>query len=349
MNKAASILNITSNWKAFSDLIKKANPTKIFILTDTNTYRLCLPIITPYLPDSVPNHVLVSPDGETNKNLNTCHVLWDEMIRYNIDRNSLLINLGGGMITDMGGFIAQTIKRGIQFIHIPTTVLAMVDASIGGKNGVDFGFLKNQIGTFSEALCIVLNNSFLNTLPNAQLLSGKAEMYKHGLIESDSYLNKMFAQYSEKNTTLIAESIEIKKAITLKDPNESGIRKALNYGHTLGHAIESFCNSSKTKQALLHGEAIYIGILLANYISHKMYFFPKQKMDLFAKNTLKEYPKLMFNKEEQKTIYNLCLHDKKNKNGKILFVLLKDVGDTVLDCEVPQDIIDEAFQYYNNL
>ena len=260
-----------------------------------------------------------------------------------------MLNLGGGVVTDLGGFVASTYKRGIKYINIPTSLLAMVDASVGGKTGVDLGVIKNQIGVINVGEMVLIDTHFLNTLPQNQMRSGLAEMLKHGLIYDEAYWKKMITL---KDTTLadldalIHQSVVIKNTIVTEDPFENGLRKTLNYGHTLGHAIESYFLSHPDKEDLLHGEAIAVGMILATYISHKQLDFPEVKMHAIKSAILKVYNKVNFDSSDLEPIIELLKFDKKNSYGNINFVLLEDISKTKIDCQVSNDLIIKSFTYY---
>jgi 3-dehydroquinate synthase len=293
--------------------------------------------------------LLQIPAGESHKSIGTCLQLWESLSEKGADRKSLLINLGGGVVTDLGGFVACTFKRGIEFINIPTSLLAMVDASVGGKNGVDLGNIKNQIGVIKEPYSVLIDTQFLRTLPEEEIVSGFSEMLKHGLITSEDYWTRVkhFDVANEAEATqLIRESVEIKKKVVVEDPHENGLRKTLNYGHTLGHAIESYCLTSNEKKSLLHGEAIAIGIILAKYLSSELICFPKYKLSDVVTTILKHFDKVTFNKRDIDSIISLLKFDKKNANGKVYFVLLRDIGSNKIDCEVPNDLLYKAFEFY---
>ena len=336
---------------AFHKALERLQPSKVFILTDTNTHTFCL---QPFLNDFGNNldaTILEIPAGEIHKTISTCLSVWEQLSEKGADRNSLLINLGGGVVTDLGGFVASTFKRGISFINVPTSLLAMVDASVGGKNGVDLGMIKNQIGVIRNPELVVVQTSFLDSLPKNEVLSGFAEMLKHGLIASEHYWNKLqtFNLYSASEAEdLIWESIQIKNEVVSSDPLEKGLRKTLNYGHTLGHAIESYCLASEEKATLLHGEAIAIGMILATYFSNQLLQFPKQKLAQITKTLIKLYGKHDFLRKDINAIIDLLIYDKKNTNGKVLFVLLNDFGSHKTNCEVPNTLIYNAFDYYKN-
>ena len=257
--------------------------------------------------------------------------------------------MGGGVITDIGGFVACTFKRGIDFIHIPTTLLAMVDASVGGKNGVDLGNLKNQIGVINVPKMVVIDTEYLETLPQSEMRSGLAEMLKHGLIFDTNYweqfkaLNQSdFADFD----ALIHRSIEIKNEIVIQDPTENGIRKALNFGHTLGHAIESYFLENENKKTLLHGEAIAVGMILESYISWQKKLISAVEY-LEIKNAINAvFETIVFEEEDIKPIMDLLIHDKKNEHGKIQFALLNGIGNIKINQEADNELIVKSFEDY---
>ena len=329
--------------------LKKANPSKIFILVDNNTHRDCLAVFLQKLEATENIEILEIESGEINKNLETCTGIWNALSELDADRKSLMINVGGGVVTDMGGFIASTFKRGISYINIPTSLLAMVDASVGGKTGVDLGNLKNQIGVINHAEMVIIDSNFLGTLPQNEMRSGLAEILKHALISSESYWNKVtnLDQLSlEDLDEIIKESVEIKAKVVTEDPEENGLRKTLNYGHTLGHAIESYFLTHPDKTTLLHGEAIAIGMILATYLSKELQEFPEDKLNEISSEILDIYERVVFSEEDIQQIIDLMKYDKKNSHGNINFVLLKDIGNTVIDCKVPNKLIWDAFDYY---
>ena len=265
------------------------------------------------------------------------------------DRKSLLINVGGGVVTDMGGFVASTFKRGIDFINVPTTLLAMVDASIGGKTGVDLGVLKNQIGVINNPQLLLIDVNYLATLPKEEFRSGLAEMFKHGLIQSPAYWEKM-KQLSALTTDdleeIIYESVVIKHQVVKQDPKEQGLRKILNFGHTLGHAIESYCLAHRSKR-LLHGEAVAIGMILAAFLSHKLLHFPWDKAVELKRALLDYFSRENFSAQEIAAIQELLKYDKKNAYGHVYFVLLEAIGQPKWNIEVEEALIEQAFAYYS--
>lgn len=295
--------------------------SKVAILVDENTKKDCLHKL-PKFENSI---IIEINSGEEYKNINTCNYIWEQLSKHNFDRNSLLINLGGGVIGDMGGFAASTYKRGIDFIQIPTTLLAMVDASVGGKLGIDFNGLKNQVGLFNNPQSVLINPIFLATLPKNQLKSGFAEVVKHALI-SDMNLWKEITSTAFSNLNweeIIEISVQIKNKIVLADPLEKGDRKKLNFGHTFGHAIESYYLEKGTP--ILHGEAVFIGMILETEISHLSGNEINEIKNYILSNFALPYtPKKSY-------LHKFLLNDKKNKDSKINFSLLNSIGDCSID------------------
>jgi 3-dehydroquinate synthase len=323
--------------------------SKIFVLVDENTNEHCLPYFLSNLPTEIEIEIIEIEDGEENKNMYTCIDLWHTLIDLDADRKSILLNLGGGVITDIGGFVASTYKRGIDFINIPTTLLAMVDASVGGKNGVDLGNLKNQIGVINEPKSVVILSKFLETLPSNQMRSGLAEMLKHGLIYDKLYWNKL-KNLNDLNTNdldiLIKQSIEIKNEIVSQDLKENGIRKALNFGHTLGHAIESYFLESEDKKQLLHGEAIAVGMILESHISYQSNLISKDDFAEIKYIITDIFEKIIFNESDIQNIMNLLIFDKKNEFGNVQFTLLNKIGESKINQIVDESLILLAFEDY---
>ncbi|MGO4911191.1 3-dehydroquinate synthase [Leeuwenhoekiella sp. W20_SRS_FM14] len=341
-----------SGYQNLNTLLKEKEYSILFILVDSNTHESCLAHFLQRVETSQTIEIIEIEPGEEFKNLETCEGVWSALSELNADRQSLLINLGGGVVTDLGGFVACCFKRGIDFINVPTTLLAMVDASVGGKTGVDLGALKNQIGVISNPHLVLVDFTFLNTLPVEELRSGYAEMLKHGLINSESYWNAVkSATYSDIDSLaeLVYQSINIKNEVVLEDPFEKGIRKSLNYGHTLGHAIESYFMESIDKTRLLHGEAIAIGMILANYLSTQLTGFDTQKALELSKSILHFYDPVSFNDSDIEAIITLLKYDKKNSHGNIYFVLLEEIGKPRLNQIASNDLIFNAFDYYKNL
>lgn len=330
-----------------SNLLTKKNYSTIFILVDENTFEHCYPKFIPNLVTDVRIEVIEIESGEINKNLETCIGVWNAITELGGDRKSVLITLGGGVITDLGGFVASCFKRGIDFINIPTTLLSMVDASVGGKTGVDLGVLKNQIGLFANPEMVLVDDRYLTTVTPREIKSGTAEIIKYGLTYDVKLFDEIKNNKNLKINDLIFRSIEIKNEVVLQDPREKNLRKILNFGHTLGHAIESFYLESENKENLTHGEAIAIGMVCECYMSYKLLNFPVEKLNDVKNVIISIYNQNKLHKEDFSAITALLKHDKKNVNGQINFVLLNDFEDFKIDCNVPQELIIESMEFYN--
>lgn len=340
-----------SGYEILSNFIEEKNYSNIFILVDSNTNEFCLPKFLPFLATEKAIEIIEIESGESEKNITTCVEIWSALTELGGDRKSVIVNVGGGVITDVGGFVASTFKRGIDFIHVPTTLLSMVDASVGGKNGVDLGSLKNQIGVINVPKMVVIDSQYLETLSQIEMRSGLAEMLKHGLIFDKEYwkqfldLNALdFADFD----TLIRRSVEIKNEIVMQDPTENGIRKALNFGHTLGHAIESYYLENNSKKTLLHGEAIAIGMILESHLSLQKNIISSDEYSQI-KNTLKSiYGTIVFEENDKKPILDLLIHDKKNEYGTIQFALIDGIGKSIINQIADNEMIDKAFEDYKS-
>jgi 3-dehydroquinate synthase len=333
-----------------NEILIPSNYSKIIVLVDENTNNYCLPNFLARLPTEVEIEIIEIEAGEEMKNVATCLELWQTLMDLGADRKSIILNLGGGVITDLGGFVACTFKRGIDFIHIPTTLLAMVDAAIGGKNGVDLGQLKNQIGVIKEPKAVIIDTIFLTTLPPREMRSGLAEMLKHGLIYDKNYWDEI-KNVSNLNTDdldrLIYQSVQIKNKIVSQDLTEKGIRKSLNFGHTLGHAIESYFLENENKPTLLHGEAIAIGLILESYLSLELHLITKEEYAEIKYYISDIFEPVAFTSEDVEKIISLLIFDKKNEFGKIQFALLNGIGGISLNQNVSNSIIYKAFEDYN--
>lgn len=332
-------------WKALNDWVTTNTYSKVFVLTDDNTQRHCLSYFDVKVGFDFIS--LNMPAGEENKHIHSCVALWEDLSTLGADRKSLLINLGGGVVTDLGGFVACTFKRGIDFINIPTSLLAMVDASVGGKTGIDLGPLKNQVGVIEEPKMVLVDTDFLATLPENEYRSGYAEMLKHGLIQEPDYF-KTLSSYLPKADILphIYHSVGVKAKVVSEDPYERGLRKILNFGHTLGHAIESHFLVSPDKTRLLHGEAIAIGMVLEAYLSTEILGLPLKDSQEIKAVFGKIYSKVSFDVATISAVISLLTHDKKNESGNILFVLLEKIGKPVWNQSVSNELIHKAFEFY---
>ncbi|WP_127846282.1 3-dehydroquinate synthase [Psychroflexus aestuariivivens] len=351
LNKCQIIFQPES-YTSLNSLLKGKSYSSVFVLVDENTHHFCAHYLLQNLETDLNIEIIEIEPGENFKTIETCLQIWQSLNELGADRSSLLINLGGGIVTDIGGFVGSTFKRGIDFVHIPTTLLGMVDASIGGKNGVNLEGLKNQIGVIRPPLQILIDVGFLATLPQQEMRSGLAEMLKHGLISDEKYFNN-FEDLSnfdiEKINDFIYESIQIKTNITEKDAEEKSLRMQLNFGHTLGHAIETYCMNSSKMNKLLHGEAVAIGMILALYLSAEICNFPVNQLDKSSKIINSYFDKVDFDKNDIKEIITLLIHDKKNRNGNINFVLLENIGVAKINCQVDSELIYKAFEFYKNL
>ena len=321
--------------------------TKTFLLLDENTEKYCLKTAKDI--DFQNSIKIIIPSGEQNKNIDTVKYIWSQLVENNADRKSLLINIGGGMVTDIGGFAASCYQRGIDFVNIPTTLLGMIDASIGGKTGIDFQGLKNQIGVFSQPHAVVILYEFLETLPKRELLSGLAEIIKYGFIVDKSFLEAKL-QNNLVNPVFIKKAIDVKDEITRNDVNEKGLRKILNFGHTVGHALETYLNENH--QEIRHGEGVALGMVSALYLSEK-YCNLDHKWTAFYKDLYaKTFNRFNLNDIPVEALLDIMRHDKKNEGGDIRFVLIKDIGkpvyDVVVDLKYIIDSINYLVEYQND-
>jgi len=312
------------------------------LLTDINTHQYCYPLIQSALPR---HEVIVIPAGEEHKNLESCTLIWQKLTDLKFDRHSLLIVLGGGVLGDMGGFCAATFKRGIDFILMPTTLLSQVDASVGGKLGIDFQQFKNHIGVFCEPVATLISPGFLNTLSERELRSGFAEIIKHCLI-SDKKMWEVIRTKSLNDqdwNSLIAHSVAFKKKVIDADPREKGLRKILNFGHTVGHAVESYFLDSGNR--LFHGEAIAVGMIAESCIAQHKKQLSESELNEIVVYLKTVYPKVML-PDSYQDIIQLMLQDKKNKGNKILMALTDGIGKAQWDVEVSPAEIEEGLKYY---
>ncbi|WP_010423654.1 3-dehydroquinate synthase [Anaerophaga thermohalophila] len=331
-------------------LIKKISPDKVFVLTDEQTYRYCLPLIKD-VPSITDDRTMTIRSGDDFKNIEALSSVWRFLSDKGASRHSLLINLGGGMPCDLGGFAAATYKRGIPFVNLPTTLLAMVDASVGGKTGINFNGFKNEIGVFRLAEMVLIHIQFLETLDRENLLSGYAEMLKHALIDKSETLEKLMIMGPSDITAkglsgLVAESVLVKDRYVENDPRESGIRKALNLGHTIGHAFESL--SMKKGKPVLHGYAVAWGIVAELQLAGEKLKFPSAVREKVERYITDMYGHHNFNESDFDDLYALMKHDKKNKGERINFTLLAGVGKPVIDVDCSRDEIFRAIGVRNS-
>ena len=331
--------------------VAECEKDRLFILTDETTKALCLPVIERY--DCLKGaQVITIGATDTHKTLDSLAHVWEALGEGGATRHSLLINLGGGMVTDLGGFAASTFKRGINYINIPTTLLSMVDASVGGKTGINFRGLKNEIGVFNNAATVILDTQFLKTLDAENILSGYAEMLKHGLIDSEAHWAEL-VNFSLGNiesietlgnlSKILEKSVAVKQRIVTEDPTEQGIRKALNLGHTAGHAFESF---ALKHQPILHGYAVAYGLVCELYLSCIKTGFPSDKMHQTVNFIHEHYGKMSITCDDYPQLMELMTHDKKNVAGMINFTLLGGIGDIRINQTATKDEIYEALDFY---
>lgn len=330
---------------ALTRFLEDRRYSTVATLVDENTRAHCLPLLSEKLTE----HLIEVESGEKNKTLSTCERIWNSMTQMALDRHALLVVVGGGVLGDMGGFCAATYKRGIDFVLIPTTLLAQVDASVGGKLGIDFLTFKNHIGVFQQPALTMIHSGFLNTLPSAELRSGFAEVLKHCLISDE----KMWRQITSKRLedqdwdALIKHSVEFKARITVEDPTEKGIRKILNAGHTIGHAVES--HLLKSGRPILHGEAIAIGLIAEAFIAMERGLVTKEQQDEINAGVLRYFGKQELNERDIESAAELVIQDKKNKGQRILCVLPEGIGKARLDVEINTDEVKSALAYYTSI
>ena len=330
------------------NILKSIDYDKLFILTDTNTRQFCMPLFS-NLPEVFNAPQVTIKAGDANKNIETLSSVWKFLCDNGATRKSLLINIGGGMPTDLGGFAAASFKRGIRFVNIPTTLLAVVDAAVGGKTGINFNGLKNEIGAFAPAEAVLIETQFFKTLDTENFFSGYAEMIKHALLSSEDEWRKILSFNTdtidyENLKDLITTSVGIKEKIVEQDPTEKGIRKALNLGHTVGHAFESL--SYELKSPILHGYAVAWGLVCELYLSFKKTGFSQDKLTQTIYFIKQNYGTFSFSCKQYDRIYELMQHDKKNESDTINFTLLSNIGDIKINQTATKEEIFEALDFY---
>ena len=331
---------------SFQSLLSTSySKSKKVILVDENTHDFCLEYLLTNFEELKEAEVMLLPVGEENKVMEVCFQVFEALSEYKIGRKDLIINLGGGIVSDMGGFIASIYKRGIDFINIPTTLLAMVDASIGGKTGIDLGSYKNQIGTFSNPKALFVDISFLNTLPEKEVLNGYAEMLKHALIFDEEYWEELISITSLNelvNELKIKKSIDLKNNVVLIDPNENDNRKKLNFGHTIGHAFEGYFLD---KNPISHGHAVGIGMIAEAFLSYKKSLLNETDWNEIQTKLLTIFPLIEFELDEIPQLIELMKNDKKNFEGEIKCSLITKIGNCIIDQNVTEQELKEAFYY----
>lgn len=337
--------------QTLNDAVSKCAHDHLLVLVDETTKDCCLPVISDFECMQGAQIITIGAT-DIHKDLDSLSHVWSEMQRSGATRHSLMINLGGGMVTDLGGFAASTFKRGIPYINIPTTLLSMVDASVGGKTGINFGGLKNEIGVFNNARCVILDTIFLKTLDEKNVLSGYAEMLKHGLIDSEAHWAELLRlsigtidTIGTLNTirSLVEKSVAVKQRIVTEDPTEKGIRKALNLGHTAGHAFESFALENAP---ILHGYAVAYGLVVELYLCCVKTGFPTDKMRQTVSFIKEHYGRMTISCDDYPQLLALMHHDKKNQGNDINFTLLGGIGDIRINQTATEEEIKEALDFY---
>lgn len=326
-------------------VVEALSPTSVFVLTDENVSR----VITDFPSDW---GKIVIPAGDVNKNLNSLSLVWTALQNGGATRRSLLVNVGGGVVTDLGGFAAATFKRGIPFVNVPTTLLSAVDAAVGGKTGVNFNGLKNEIGVFREADAVIISTRFFGTLPDTELKSGYAEMLKHGLLDGEATYGKLLDYHfdnvaGDELLALVEQSVGVKRRIVEADPFERGLRRALNLGHTAGHAFET--TAMRRYAPVPHGYAVAWGMVVEAVLSHTERRFPSSELYRLADYVRQHYGAFRITCDDYPSLIDLMRHDKKSQHGELNFTLLRTVGDVETGCEVGQKQVEAALDIYRDL
>lgn len=333
------------------NFIEEGQYSRCFVLTDEHTGIHCLPLLQMYLSTADNYDLIEVSAGEESKTIEFCEGIWNTLIDFGADRHALMINLGGGVIGDMGGFAASVYKRGIDFVQVPTTLLSQVDASVGGKTGIDFNNIKNIIGTFTSPKAVFIEHAFLETLPQRQILSGYAEMLKHGLIADANYWNALKIQgdtLQVPSQEMVYQSVAIKNTVVVDDPFEKGYRKCLNFGHTVGHAVETY-SLQNDKDHLTHGEAIAIGMICEAWLSHKKAGLSAEDLHEITTVLTGLYPKHIIESSCHGVLHSLMKTDKKNQGNNINCTLLKKIGECSIDHICSEEELCESLSYYSEL
>jgi 3-dehydroquinate synthase len=337
--------------KELGTIISSYPKGKVYVVVDENTQQLCLPVLQKFdFFQSIP--VLVIQSGEENKSLDSVVKVWNFMEENGADRKSLLINLGGGMLSDLCGFAASCFKRGLHFVNIPTTLLSQVDASVGGKTGINFNGLKNEIGVFNQPQTVIIASQFLKSLNKENLLSGYAEMLKHGLIHSKSHWDECLA-FDLNNidfemlNEMVARSVAVKEYFVVNDPTEKNIRKALNFGHTVGHAFESL--ALHQGRPILHGFAVAYGMVVELYLSSKKVGFPTSETEHISKWIIETYGAFSISEADFEKLYLKMTKDKKNEAGRINFTLIPEIGKVEINIDCEKELIIEGLEFFKKL
>ena len=339
-------IHLGDDWAPFRRLLAGRAPSSVLVIVDDHTRRHCWPHLR--REGGLEDATLINiPPGEQHKNLDTCRHIWQSMLEAGADRRALVINLGGGVVGDMGGFCAATFKRGLDFVQMPTTLLSQVDASIGGKLGIDFGDVKNSVGLFADPQAVFIRPAFLETLPPRELRSGFAEIIKHALIADAGQWEQLRRLSSLEGVdwrVFLAPSLRIKRAIVEQDPYEQGLRKALNFGHTIGHAVEG--HSLETGRPLLHGEAVAVGMIAEAWLSHHRSGLPAADLEVVTGFLLGIFGQVALSPDDYPRYLELMRNDKKNEGGQILFSLIAALGEASINQACTDEEIMAALDYY---
>jgi 3-dehydroquinate synthase len=341
--------------KALDQLVEELGNPTVFVVTDDNAAQFVLPLLQADSTVAANAKVITFKSGDINKDINQLQTVWAKLNEMGATRSSLVINVGGGVVTDLGGFAAASFKRGVRFINVPTTLLGAVDAAVGGKTGINFNGFKNEIGAFKEAEAVIISTVFFNTLPQQELLSGYAEMLKHGLLEGKEVFARLlnysvvYPEFdSEKLLNLLRENVAVKQRIVAADPTEKGLRKCLNLGHTAGHAFESF--ALKHREPIPHGYAVAWGLVVDLVLSHMEEKFPSNTLHTVAQYISTNYGAFSITCDDYPALLEIMSHDKKNASpDAINFTLLKEVGDPIINCTATPDEIKIALDIYRDL
>ncbi|QNE40282.1 3-dehydroquinate synthase [Hymenobacter sp. NBH84] len=345
---AASLSIGPNSLPELATLLARPAVGQVVVVTDDNTQRLCYPILRPYLPEE--HSVVMLPTGEEFKTLSSCELVWNELTTQRADRFAVVVNLGGGVVTDLGGFSAALYKRGVRFVQVPTTLLAQVDASVGGKTGVDYQGFKNHIGVFQEPAGVFIDPQFLQTLDPRQLKSGYAEIVKHWLIaDAEAFAaGRYTGLFVEDWTPVIRASVATKEAIVAQDPLESGLRKILNFGHTVGHALESYLLTQPGRE-ILHGEAVAAGMVCESWLSVQKGLLSPEELDKIETFLFSIYEKVPFVTLETEAIADYARQDKKNAGTTINCTLLEAIGRAVYDQPITMQDVTDSLRYYQKI
>lgn len=355
INQSSKLIFTNRVGEALDALVDSFGSPNVYILVDTNTQSFVLPSLQAQSQAAANARVILTKAGDINKNLDALTALWKQLSDQGASRDSVLVNLGGGVVTDLGGLAASTFKRGMHFINIPTTLLGAVDAAIGGKTAVNFNGLKNQIGTFADADAAIISTGFFNTLPQQELLSGYAEMIKHALLETTEFFDRLLGYsvvYPEFNADqllqLLEESARVKERIVAGDKTDRDVRRSLNLGHTVAHAIEAMAMNDQSP--VPHGYAVAWGLVVAVVLSHMQFDFPSDELHKLAQYVRRNYGGHDIPCDRYDTLIDLMRQDKKNSdNGQINFTLLRAIGDPVINCTATPDQIKAALDIYRDL